>query len=128
MNLKKENYVKTVPKDRLQLDNDGYCFFISSHLADFKRKEIMNLLTMNNTRIRRNLINNSIKKIASKMHSNDLFFKSFFLHTTNEKGKSGKKKKKSKKKKTNKQTNKQKNRLRFNFLEVCVSLSNSNAS
>ena len=53
-------------------------------LANFKGNTIVILSTRNTTRIVKNLLNSSIKNIASKILGHDLFVY-FFTYTTNEK-------------------------------------------
>ena len=58
----------------------------------------MNLLTMNNIRIIKNLINNSAKSIASKIHNHGLFIYLFYTQPMKGKRKGMKKKKKNRRK------------------------------
>ena len=68
-------------KNKITIYISIHCFrFLSPSLADFKGNAIMNLSTINNTKIMKNSIKkNSIKSFASKIHDHGLF-KYFFTY------------------------------------------------
>ena len=55
-------------------------FFFSAPLANIKGSAIMNLSTMNNTRILKILINSTIQNIAYKIHGHGLFVQKIFTN------------------------------------------------
>ena len=75
------------PKVKLQLIHMYTLFFHPlSPSEDFQENAVLNLSTMNNTKIMKNFMNNSIRNITSKIHDHDLFVITF-LHTTNQRKK-----------------------------------------
>ena len=67
-------------------------------LEDFKRNAVMNISTMNITRVIKNLINNSIKNITFKIHGHGCFvLKKITYNQWKKKVKERKKAKKEKK-------------------------------